>query len=102
MSLQAEVERVLALSELVDRTLATRWHYEEAALSLIRTHGPEIAAQAERLAVAEERVRVLESAAEPFARHNGSENPMRPEINRLRSVLYLPTAIDTARAGEGK
>jgi len=109
--LQAEVERVLALSELAissDGDDPVRQIFRQAAAGLIMKHGPTIAALAERLAVAEERVRVLGNmldpvldqltvankrlqaltkVAEPFARFNGSENPMRPEIDALRGMI---------------
>ncbi len=85
------------------RRAALVWNRREMTLTAVTT--PDLA---ERLAVAEERARVLGNmldpvldqltvankrlqaltkVAEPFARFNGSENPMRPEINALRGMI---------------
>ena len=61
MSLQAEVERVLALLKGPVYSVSERMVHGEYCRHFVLTHSPTIAALAERLAVAEERVRVLEN-----------------------------------------
>jgi len=72
----------------------------------VASHGPTIAALAERLAVAEERVRTLDAglqdikALSTVAAISAGPIELRGTCIEIRNIATA--AIDTARAGEGK
>ena len=82
IELQADVERVLALSKLVDDTPWSRGNYEAAAVALIGDHGATISAMAELLEMAQSRVRELETRQSSAA-----------AVNAWRAVDTANTAL---------
>ena len=80
--LQADVERVLALSKLVADTPWSRGNYEAAAVALIGDHGATISAMAELLEMAQSRVRELETRQSSAA-----------AVNAWRAVDTANTAL---------